>query len=107
MFVVATLWGFDTGLVVTTIRVAAVSWGALYLAALGLSPRWTGFAYGVGFALPFLILLVRPQLGRAARAATPADPGLETMLRMRSLIQGFSAVLLIASGGVLFSRFVA
>jgi hypothetical protein len=104
---VATLWGFDTGLVVTTLRVAAVSWGALYLAALGLAPQWTGFAYGVGFTLPFLMLLVRPRLGRAARAATPVDPGLETMLWMRSLIQGFSAALLIASGGVLFSRFIA
>jgi hypothetical protein len=107
MLAVATLWGFDTGLLVTTFRVAAVSWGALYLAALGLSPRWTGFAYGVGFALPFLMLLARPGLGRAARAATPMDPGLETMLRMRSLIQGFSAALLIATGAVLFSSLIA
>jgi hypothetical protein len=107
MLVVATLWGFDTGLVVTTIRVAAVSWGALSLAALGLAPRWTGVAYGVGFALPYLMLLVRPRLGRAAIAATPMDPGLETMLRMRTTMQGISAALLIAGGGVLFSRFIA
>jgi hypothetical protein len=107
MLAVATLWGLDTGLVVTTFRVAAVSWGALYLAALGLSPRWTGLAYGAGFAAPLLLLLFRPRLGLAARAAAPADPGLEAMLGMRSVAQGCSAALLVASGGVLLARLVA
>jgi hypothetical protein len=94
MFVVATLWGLDTGLVVTTFRVAAVTWAALLLAALGLAPWWVGIAYGVSFIVPFTALLVRPQLGRAARSEAPTDPGLETMLRMRSRVQRLSAVVL-------------
>lgn len=106
LLAVATLWGFDTGLVVTTIRVAAVSWGALALAALGLAPRWTGLAYGAGFALPFLVLLVRPRLGRAAGGGAPEDPGLEAMLRIRSPMQALSAGLLVASGGILLSGVV-
>jgi len=94
MLIVATLWGLDTGLLVTTFRVAAITWAALYLAALGLSPWWVGIAYGVGFLVPFMVLLIRPQLGRAARARTSSDPGLEAMLRMRSRVQGLSALLL-------------
>jgi len=94
MLVVAALWGFDTGLVVTTFRVAAVTWAALYLAALDLSPWWAGIAYGISFIVPFTVLLIRPRLGRAARAKTTLDPGLEAMLRMRSRVQGLSAVLL-------------
>lgn len=102
--VVAAVWGFDTGLVVTTIRVAAVSWGALFLAALGLSPVWAGACYGLAFALPFLVLLSRPSLGRAARGSAPADPGLEAMLRKRPLIQGLSAGVLISGGVILLGR---
>jgi len=104
MAAVATFWGFDTGLVVTTFRVAAVSWAALYLAVLGLSPGWAGLAYGIGFTFPFLFLLWRPRLGRAASSTAPTDPGLERMLRMRSAAQAGSAALLIASGGLLLSR---
>jgi hypothetical protein len=106
MFVVATLWGLDTGLVVTTFRVAAVSWAALYIAALGLAPGWTGLAYGLGFTSPFLVLLFRPNLGVAAKSPTPTDPGLERMLRMRSLAQACSAALLIASGGLLIGTLI-
>lgn len=101
MPVVASVWGFDTGLVVTTFRVAAVSWGALLLAALGLSPQWTGLGYGFGFTLPFLILASRPVLGSARRDSAPADPGLESMLGKRAAIQALSAVLLATSGAIL------
>ena len=94
MFVVATLWGLDTGLVVTTFRVAAVTWAALLLALLGLAPWWVGIVYGVGFVVPFTALLVRPRLGQAARSEAPTDPGLEAMLRMRSGVQGLSAIVL-------------
>jgi hypothetical protein len=105
--VVASIWGFDTGLVITTFRVAAISWSALFLTALGLSSPWVGIVYGLGFCLPFLILLFRPQVGRASRAAALANPGLEAMLRKRSLMQSVSAVLLVASGGTLLARFIA
>lgn len=104
MDVVASLWGLDTGLVVTTFRVAAIGWGALLLTALRLSPPWIGLVYGLGFSLPFLFMLFRPQVGRASRAAAPADPGLEALLRLRGLAQDLSAALLVASGGLLLTR---
>ena len=96
---VAFVWGADTGLVFTTFRVAAVSWGALLLTALGFAPSWTGIAYGLGFTLPFLPLLLRPSLGRASRAAVAEDPGFAAMLARRPVLQRASAVLL-AVGGV-------
>lgn len=98
---VASVWGLDTGLVVTTFRVAAVSWGALCMAALGLSPQWAGASYGLAFTLPFLALVSRPRLGRASSGRAAADPGLESMLRKRPAIQGLSALLLAASGAML------
>jgi hypothetical protein len=101
--VAASLWGFDTGLVVTTFRVAAVSWAALLLAALGLSPRWAGAGYGLAFTLPFLALVSRPRLGRSASGAAPVDPGFESMLRKRGAIQALSASVLAASGAILIA----
>lgn len=107
MIVAATVWGFDTGLIVTTFRVAAVGWGALFLTALGLLPLWTGLGYGLAFALPFLILLMRPRLGRSSTDAAPADPGLESMLRKRAAIQGLSATLLITSAGIMIGSLIS
>lgn len=97
---VATLWGIDTGLVVTTFRVAAVSWGALMLAGLNLSPTWIGVAYALGFLVPFIVLTLRTRLGRAARAGVAMDPGLESMLRLRSFMQGTSAAMLVATAAL-------
>ena len=97
---VATFWGIDTGLVVTTFRVAAVSWGALVLAGLNLSPRWVGAAYALGFLVPFTVLTLRTRLGLAARAGVAMDPGLESMLRLRSFMQGSSAALLAATAAL-------
>ena len=107
MPVAASLWGFDTGLVVTTFRVAAVSWGAILLASLGLLPWWAGLGYGLAFTLPFLALLMRPSLGSSSRNAAPADPGLESMLRKRTAIQTLSAALLITSAGILIGSVIA
>ncbi|MGH8435635.1 MAG: hypothetical protein ACRERX_14425, partial [Pseudomonas sp.] len=97
--VAASLWGFDTGLVITTFRVAAISWGALLVAALGVSTPWAGVGYGLGFTIPFLFLLFRPRLGRSARQETFEDPGLEALLKKRSGMQGLSAALLCTSAG--------
>ena len=88
------IWGFDTGLVVTTFRVAAVTWGSLLLTLLGVAPPWAGLAYGIGFTVPFLFLALRPQLGDSQ----PTDPGLEALLRQRVHAQRLSAVLLVLSG---------
>ena len=105
--VAVSVWGFDTGLIVTTFRVAAVGWGALFMAALGLLPLWAGLGYGLAFTLPFLVLLTRSRLGRSSMDAAPSDPGLESMLRRRAAIQGVSAALLITSAGILIGSIMA
>lgn len=99
--VVAAVWGFDTGLAVTTFRVSALTWGALLLAVLGIAPAWAGLGYGLGFTVPFMFLLGRHRVGRCSRADVPADPGLESLLGRRALLQGASAVALTAGAGIL------
>ena len=98
---VAAVWGFDTGLAVTTVRVAAMTWGAILLVGLGLSAWFTGVGYGLGFALPFLVLLWTHRVERLARAPGPVDPGLRSMLAKRKAMQALSASLLTAGGAVL------
>lgn len=102
--VVAAAWGFDTGLAVTTIRVAAATWGALLLTLVGLSVWWVGVGYGLGYAVPFLILLFVHRVGRSARSRTPSDPGLESMLSRRPTVQGLSALVQATAGGAVLAR---
>jgi hypothetical protein len=94
--VAAAVWGFDTGLAVTTIRVAGLTWAALLLAMFGLAPWWTGLAYAAGFAIPLVGLICLHPAGRAAVASGPVDPGLGRLLNLREPIQVASVVLLTA-----------
>jgi hypothetical protein len=103
---VASAWGFDTGLAVTTVRVAAITWGAVLLAGLGLSAWFAGLGYGLGFALPFVVLLWTHRVGRAAGSASPVDPGLESMLAKRRPLQALSATLLTLAGALLIGLVV-
>jgi hypothetical protein len=96
LLTVAAAWGFDTGLAVTTIRVAAATWGALALTALGFSSWRTGLAYGLGFAIPTLILFALQTFDDASLGSK-----LETMLGRRGALQAASAVLLCMAGGTL------
>jgi hypothetical protein len=96
----AAVWGLDSGLAVTTFRVAAVTWGAILLVAFGLVPWWVGIAYGAGFVIPLSILVCTHRVGRVASSPDPADSGLEAMLGRRSTVQGVSAGLL-AAGAIL------
>lgn len=86
---VAAVWGFDTGLAVTTFRVAATTWGALVLAMLGLATWWTGIAYGLSFTVPLIILMM----------SQPVE-NVERLIPGRRVAQFASALLLLA-GGVL------
>ncbi len=52
----ALLWGLDAGLMVTTVRVTALTPFALFLAFTGVAPWWAGFAYAAGFGLPLSVL---------------------------------------------------
>lgn len=86
--VVAAIWGFDTGLAVTTFRVSAVTWAAFVLAFLGFAPWWIGAVYGISLAVPMLVLLLK----------TTTAEGLQRQLARRRLIQTASAIALAATG---------
>jgi hypothetical protein len=91
-----TAWGFDTGLAVTTFRVAALTWGALALTALGFSSWRTGLAYGIGFIAPLMILLMMPADRRR----------LEWLILKRPAIQFASAAGLLATSALLLRQFL-
>lgn len=91
MDVVAAVWGFDTGIAVTTFRVSAVTWAAFALSFLGFAPWWSGAAYGVAFTVPMLVLLL----------TTTTVERLERELGRRALIQTASAIALAAAGAFL------
>lgn len=101
---VAMIWGFDTGLAVTTFRVAAITWGALAMASLGLSSWWIGFGYGLGFVVPLLILILMQASGARSDAQGSLGSMLERLLRKRMVVQLGSAVLLFIAGTVLLTR---
>ncbi|HMB54539.1 MAG TPA: hypothetical protein VKU40_14580 [Thermoanaerobaculia bacterium] len=103
---VAALWGLDTGLAFTTFRVAALTWGAFVLSLLGFAGWWLGLAYGLGFVIPTTWLLWSRRVGRAA-AQGGVDPGLESLLRRRPLIQFVSSLLLAAVGAALIVEWLA
>jgi len=92
--VVAAVWGFDTGLAVTTYRVSALTWAAFALALLGFAPWWTGVVYGLALAVPMLVLLF----------ITTSAERLQRELGRRPLIQTASAIALAAAGTVLLVR---
>jgi hypothetical protein len=99
MFVVASIWGFDTGLAITTIRVAAATWGAMLLTVLCLSSWQTGIAYGLAFTIPITILLWTHRAGRCSQE--PGDGGLAELLKKRPVWQTSSAAILLAGGVML------
>jgi hypothetical protein len=90
----AAVWGFDTGIIVTTFRVAAITWGALAMAALGLAPWWIGLGYGLGFAIPIMVMLV---------AQNPDSESLQRLLGKRSILQFASAVALVLGSVLIFA----
>ncbi len=98
----AAVWGFDTGLAVTTFRVAAVTWGALAFVALNLSPWWTGIGYGVAFVVPLCFQL---KIHRAPSSnggeGRPKSAGMEHLFRQRPLLQLLSAVFLFGGAVIL------
>jgi hypothetical protein len=90
-------------LIVTTFRVAALTWGAVFLTSLGLASGWVGVAYAAGFLVPFSWMLTVSRVGRSAHQRSPADPGLESMLARRALLRTLSALILAGVGaGLIF-----
>jgi hypothetical protein len=101
MFVGTSIWGFDMGLAITTIRVTGATWGAILLTLLGLSGWQTGLAYGLAFVIPITILMWTHRLGRSAEAQKPGDAGLSELLKRGFVWQTNSAAMLLASGVLL------
>jgi hypothetical protein len=92
---VMAVWGFDTGLAVTTFRVAALTWGALVLAAAGLTVWWVGVGYGVAFVVPLLVLML-------TQGQRPIQR-LEAMILKRAWVQLTSSLLLLTAAGFLLA----
>ena len=92
--IVASLWGLDTGLAITTFRVSAATWAALVLTFLGFGTWWIGVCYGVAFVVPLMAVIWLGPVGNAAVAPDPLDPGLDRLLRSRPFAQVSSALLL-------------
>jgi hypothetical protein len=101
---VAAAWGFDTGLAVTTFRVAALTWGALVMTGLGLSSWWVGFGYGLGFVLPLIVLLLTQTHATGSNAQKSLGLRVEGLLGKRTLVQFGSAFMLFIAGAVLLIR---
>jgi hypothetical protein len=100
---VAAVWGFDTGLAVTTIRVAALTWGALALTVLGVSSWWAGFGYGIGFLTP-VVASILAQSPEGQPAPGPSlGLRLEGQLGARGQAQLASAVLMLVAAAVLLA----
>jgi len=87
-------WGFDTGLAVTTFRVAALTWGALILTLFGFSSWQSGLAYGGGFVVPMMCLLL----------LSPRTERFEALLHARPVVQSISAVMLGGSAALLLTQ---
>jgi hypothetical protein len=91
----AAVWGFDTGLAVTTFRVAALTWAALLLTFLGLASWQVGFAYALAFVIPITVIFNGQPL--ASRSST----SLEGLLDKRAMLQGISSITLLTAATLL------
>lgn len=92
------MWGLDTGLAVTTIRMASVTWAALALALLGLVPWWFGLTYGLSFSVPLIVAVLVPRWRAGAGPAhDPQWIPRQLMRRQRVVQTACTALLLVAT----------
>lgn len=96
MTTVCAVWGFDTGLAVTTFRVGALTWGALTLVIFGMTAWWVGVGYSLAFVVPLLILILTQGSNPIRR--------LEAMILSRSEVQKVSALILACTGLILIIK---
>lgn len=92
------VWGFDTGLAVTTFRVAALTWAALLLTFVGLASWQVGFAYALAFVIPVIAIL------NGQPAASRSSERLEALLRKRVVLQRLSVIALFTTGTLLLAH---
>jgi hypothetical protein len=89
------LWGLDTGLIWTTYRVSFCSCVLLVLVVLGAAPPWTGLVYGLAFAAPLVVAVLRPVT--AVRRDCDVSGRRPTSPRIAQLI-GVAALLMLSAG---------
>ena len=89
----AAVWGFDTGLTVTTYRVAALTWATLLLTFLGLASWQVGFVYALAFAIPIVTIFN----GRPASRPITSVVGL---LHKKSMLQRISSITLLTAAAL-------
>lgn len=99
-------WGFDTGLAVTTFRVAAVTWGALVMTVLGLASWTTGFGYWFGFVVPLIIMILCQGSLTPSNKQASFGGSMERLLEKRVLVQLGSSVVLFAAAATLLIRVI-
>lgn len=92
----AFLWGLDTGLAVTTIRMVALTWAGLVLSLADIAPWWSGLAYGFGFTAPLTVAILGPRWRQSDGDAT-SDPGWipRALMRRRLSLQTTCLIVLI------------
>ncbi len=100
------VWGFDTGLAVTTFRVAAVTWGALVMTGLGLASWTTGLAYWFGFVVPLVIMILCQGSLMPSNKQASFGGSMEWLLGKRVLMQLGSSVVLFAAAATLLVRVI-
>ncbi|MFF7788142.1 hypothetical protein [Streptomyces sp. NPDC007991] len=97
-WVIALLWGLDTGLVWTTFRMSCASWVLLLSSLLNVAPQWCGLAYGVFFGVPLII---------GTLTGDPSAIGRPSRYMLTRVTQGGGiSVLLLLPLGVLWSHFL-
>lgn len=94
------LWGLDTGLAWTTIRVSTATWVVFGLTVLQLAPWWTGLAYGVGFGLPLAVSTLGPRW-RAGEEGGEPQWLVRLMYRVRPFVRAGCLAGLLAVGVLL------
>lgn len=68
------IWGLDTGLAVTTFRVAGATWAVLGLSLLNLVPWWLGLVYAMGFCVPVATATLVPRWRPPGPDGSPVEP---------------------------------
>jgi hypothetical protein len=90
------IWGLDTGLAVTTFRVAGATWAVLVLSLLNLVPWWLGLVYAAGFCIPVTVATIGPRWRPEGPDGTPVEPQWisRALVRWRRLVQGLCLTVL-------------
>lgn len=78
------LWGMDTGLAATTVRVSSATWVVFALCILQLAPWWVGLTYGLGFSIPLIVCALLLPWRPSHDGGRPGEPAWIARVLVRS-----------------------